>query len=201
MGWHLEGTYFENCNCNSICPCATSGLTAPADNERCQVALAFHVDTGEVDGLDVGGFSVCLVGDAPAMMGEGGWKIGVLIDDAASPEQAQALGAVFGGQAGGPMGGLAPLIGEMAGIRSLPISYVDDGRRHRVEIGSAVTVEIEEFVSPLDATGAGVRVSGVGFPADTLAVGTSSVGTVDVFGMAWDTTGKNAFSAPFAWAA
>jgi hypothetical protein len=24
MAWRLEGTYFENCNCDVICPCATS---------------------------------------------------------------------------------------------------------------------------------------------------------------------------------
>ena len=55
MPWHVEGTYFENCNCDMVCPCSTSGLTAPADNERCNVALAFHVETGEVNGVDVGG--------------------------------------------------------------------------------------------------------------------------------------------------
>lgn len=201
MGWHLEGTYFENCNCNSICPCTSSGLSAPADNERCQVALAFHIDTGSVDGIEVSGLSVCLIGDAPALMGEGGWKIGMLMDRAATPEQAEALGGVFGGQLGGPMAGLAPLIGEMAGMVSEPISYVDDGRRHRITVGSAVDVAVEDFVSPLDDTGAGVRISGVGFPADTLAVGTGTTGTVDAFGMAWDNTGKNSFSAPFAWAA
>ena len=155
MGWHIEGTYFENCNCDSICPCATSGLTAPADYERCQVELAFHVDTGEINGIQVGGLTVCLIGDAPQQMSEGGWKIGVLMDAAASPEQAEALGAVFGGQAGGPMAGLAPLIGEMAGMESHEINYSDDGRRHRIRVGDAVNVEVEDFVSPLDPTDRG----------------------------------------------
>lgn len=201
MGWHIEGTYFENCNCDSICPCATSGFTAPADNERCLAALAFHVDTGEINGIDVGGLTVCLVGDAPQLMSEGGWKVGLLMDASASPEQAEALGSVFGGQAGGPMAGLTPLIGEMAGMQSHEINYSNEGRRHRIQVGDAVNLEVEDFVSPLDPTGLGVRVSGVGFPADTLAAGTGSTATVDVFGMEWDNAGKNSFSAPFAWAA
>ncbi len=201
MPWHLEGTYFENCNCNMVCPCSTSGLTAPADNERCNVALAFHLDAGDVNGVDVGGLTVCVVADAPAVMGDGGWKVGVLMDAAASAEQAEALGAVFGGQLGGPMEGLAPLIGEMAGIQSLDMAYADDGRTHSVRIGSAVDMTVEDFVSPLDPTGRGVTVSGVGFPADTLAAGTSSTSRVDVFGMTWDNAGKNSFSAPFAWSA
>ncbi|BAS12341.1 conserved hypothetical protein [Arthrobacter sp. Hiyo8] len=201
MSWHVEGTYFENCNCDMVCPCSTSGLTAPADNDRCNVALAFHVDTGEVNGVDVGGLTVCVVADTPALMSDGGWKLGVLMDAAASPEQAEALGAVFGGQLGGPMEGLTPLIGEMAGMESLEIAYTEDGRSHQVRVGSAVDLAVEDFVSPMDATGLGVKVSGVGFPADTLAAGTASTARVDVFGMTWDNAGKNSFSAPFAWSA
>lgn len=201
MSWHIEGTYFENCNCDMICPCTTSGLTAPADNERCMVVLAFHVDSGDVDGVDVGGLTVCIVADSPALMGEGGWKAGVLIDAAASAEQAEALVAVFGGQRGGPMAGLAGLIGEMAGLQTAEISYSDDGRRHQVRAGDAVEIMVEDFVSPFDPTGQGVKVSGVGFPADPLAAGTAASSRVSAFGMTWDNAGKNSFSAPFAWSA
>lgn len=201
MPWHVEGTYFENCNCDMVCPCSASGLTAPADNERCNVALAFHVETGEVNGVDVGGLTVCVVADTPALMSDGGWKVGLLVDAAASSQQAEALGAVFGGQLGGPMEALAPLISEMAGMESRDMAYADDGRVHRVRIGNAVDMVVEDFVSPLDPTGQGVKISGVGFPADTLAAGTSSTARVDVFGMTWDNAGKNSFSAPFAWSA
>jgi len=47
MAWHLDGTYFENCSCDMVCPCTTSGLSMPADQERCRVVLAFHVERGE----------------------------------------------------------------------------------------------------------------------------------------------------------
>ncbi|MGT2460795.1 DUF1326 domain-containing protein [Sinomonas atrocyanea] len=201
MAWRLEGTYFENCNCDMVCPCSTSGLTAPADNDRCDVLLAFHIGTGEVDGVDVGGLTVVVVADTPALMGEGRWRMGVLMDAAASPQQADALGAVFGGQRGGPMEGFGPLVGEMLGMESREIAYADDGREHRVTVGGAVDIAVEDFVSPLDPTGAGVKVSGVGFPADTLAAGHATASTVDVFGLRWDNTGKNSFSAPFAWSA
>src|SRR5690349_18745777 len=183
MAWQLEGTYFENCNCDMVCPCSTSGLTLPADNDRCTVALTFHVAKGDVN--DVGGLNVCVMADAPALMSDGGWKVGVLMDAAASPEQAEALGAVFGGQLGGPMEGLAPLIGEMLGMESRDFTYEDDGREHRVRIGTAVDMSVEDFVSPLDPTGAGVKVSGVGFPADTLNAGRATASTVDVFGLSW----------------
>lgn len=199
MAWKIEGTYFENCNCEMVCPCSTSGLSAPADHDRCHVVLAFHVGSGQVDDVDVSGLTIAVVGDAPQLMSEGGWRMGLFVDAAASPEQAEGLGAVFSGQRGGPMEGLAPLIGEMLGMESARIEYIDDGLSHRVKIGDAIDIAVEDFVSPLDSTGKGVRVSGIGFPADTLAAGTATRSRVNAFGLTWDNEGKNAFSAPFAW--
>ncbi|MFD7835266.1 DUF1326 domain-containing protein [Streptomyces sp. NPDC059761] len=201
MAWRIEGTYFENCNCNMVCPCSTSGLSAPADYDRCQVVLAFHVDSGQVGDVDVSGLTVAVVADAPPLMSEGNWRLGMIMDEAASPEQAEALGAVFSGQCGGPMGDLAPLVGEMLGLEVARIDYADDGRSHSVRIGDAIDIQVEDFVSPLDATGKGVRVSGVGFPADTLAAGVATRSRVNAFGFEFGNEGKNAFSAPFSWAA
>ena len=68
MAWQLEGTYFENCSCDMVCPCTTSGLTMPADQDRCRVVLAFHVDQGEVEGVDVSDKTVVVVADTPPLM-------------------------------------------------------------------------------------------------------------------------------------
>ena len=114
MAWELSGTYFENCSCDSACPCATSGFGQPSDQDYCHATLGFDIDGGQVEGLDVAERTVALVGDAPKMMADGGWVVGLFIDDGASDEQAEALGTVFGGQAGGPPGALAPLIGRCA---------------------------------------------------------------------------------------
>ena len=43
MSWELTGTYFEHCPCDMVCPCTTSGLTKPADVDRCTVVLAFNL--------------------------------------------------------------------------------------------------------------------------------------------------------------
>lgn len=201
MTWEIQGTYFENCSCDMVCPCSTSGLTVAADTERCTVTLAFHIDSGSSDGVDLSGLTVCMLADAPALMTEGNWRAALLVDDRASAEQTDAINAIFGGQVGGPLGDLAPLIGEMVGGGPAPIEYADDGFNHTVKVGDMVDLSVTDFVSPLDATGKGIRVSGVGFPADTLAAGTATTAKVDAFGLTWDTSGKNSFSAPFAWSA
>lgn len=91
MAWHLEGTYFENCNCDVVCPCTTSALTAPADHERCTVLLAFHVVNGEVEGVDVSGNTILVLADTPSPMAQGNWRVGLIIDASASDAQADAL--------------------------------------------------------------------------------------------------------------
>jgi hypothetical protein len=202
MSWQLSGTYFENCNCNMVCPCTTSALTVPADNDRCRVVLAFHVDSGEVEGVDVSGLTVGVLGDTPPVMADGDWRVGVFMDEAASQEQADKLGAVFSGQLGGPMELLAPLIGENLGMEVVPIDYADDGRRHRVKIGDFVEIEIEDFVPPQTPEGEVSKLTGMFHPANsTLTIARATTSRVKAFGLEFSNLGKNGHSAPFSWAA
>jgi hypothetical protein len=201
MAWQMEGTYFENCSCDMVCPCTTSGLTMPADQDRCRVVLAFHVGAGEVDGVDVRGNTVIIVADTPPVMSEGNWRVGMVMDAAASPEQAEKLGAVFSGQLGGPMAMLSPLITEMLGMVSAPIDYVDDGRRHAVKAGDLMDVEIEDFVPPLNPEGEVERLTGMFHPANsTLTIAKAKHANVDAFGLSFTNDGKNGHWAPFSWA-
>lgn len=202
MAWRLEGTYFENCNCDMVCPCTTSGLSIQADQERCRVVLAFHVERGEVEGVDVGGKTVVVLADAPALMSQGNWRVGVVMDATASPVQAEKLGAVFGGQLGGPMAALSPLIGETLGIESAPIDYVDDGRRHSVTVGGLMDIEIEDFVAPGNLGGEVERLTGMFHPANSaLTIAKATRSRVEAFGLSFSHEGKNGHSAPFSWAA
>jgi hypothetical protein len=50
---------------------------------------------------------------------------------------------VFGGQLGGPMAGLTPLVGEMLGVERAQIEIDDDGLRHSVRVGDAIDFEIQ----------------------------------------------------------
>ena len=104
MSWKLEGSYFETCSCDVVCPC-TASLAFGATLDRCRVTLVFNVKNGEVEGTDVSGLTVAAVADTPKVMTDGNWRLGVFIDAAASDEQAEKLGGVFSGALGGPMAG------------------------------------------------------------------------------------------------
>ena len=201
MAWKLDGTYFENCSCEVGCPCTVADFSAAADHERCMFLMSFHVDSGEIDGVDVSGLTVGVFGDTPAMMVEGSWKVGLFMDAHASAEQGGKLAGVFSGQMGGPMAGLAPLISEMLGMESASIDYVSDGRHHSVKIGDGVAIEVDDVASPLAPDADAPKVTGVHHPANSsLTVARATGSRISAFGYDIALTGKSGFSAPFSWA-
>jgi hypothetical protein len=200
MAWNLEGSYVETCSCELICPCNAS-FAHGATYDYCRVVLVFKIASGDVEGTDVSGVTVAAVAETPKVMTEGNWKLGVFIDDAASDEQVEKLGAVFGGQLGGPMEMLGPLIGENLGMERAPIEVHDDGLRHSVRIGDAVDFEVEDVVPFGIQTGEPVRMSGMFHPAGSeLTIAEARRTDIDAFGIAYE--GKSALTTShFAWAA
>ena len=200
MSWNVEGTYFENCNCTFACPCSVTSFATPATQDRCNVILNYHIQRGEIDGVDVSGHSVSVVADAPAKMMDGNWRVGLLIDDKASKEQADKLAGVFSGQMGGPMASLAPLIKEVLGIEQHPIEYHDSGHKHRVKIGRDISVEVEDYTP--EGFKEPTKLVGVFHPSNTtLTIARPTESRIKAFGMEFHNSGKSAFSAPFRWSA
>jgi hypothetical protein len=200
MAWNLEGTYFETCSCEVVCPC-TASLSLGADYDRCRVTLVFNITGGEVDGTDMRDLKVVAVADTPKVMTDGNWRLGVFIDEAASDAQAEKLGAVFGGQLGGPMAALAPLVSESLGVERAPIDVREEGLRHSVRIGDAIDFEIEDVVPFGVESGEPARLSGVFHPAGSeLTIARATRSRISAFGIEYE--GKAGFSAsPFSWAA
>lgn len=198
MAWQLRGTYFESCNCDMICPCSWSGFAQQATNDRCLAVLVYHVDSGAVDGVDVSGLSFALVIDSPPVMSEGGWRVGVCLDDAADDAQAGKLGAVVSGQLGGPPAALAPLIGEMLGVERAPIEYAESNGNHRARIGNLVDLEVADLhVAEMAEP---VQLHNVFHPSNTtLTLSPAKRATVDAFGIRYGREGESGFSAPFSW--
>jgi hypothetical protein len=201
LAWKIEGQYFENCSCDVPCPCTVS-LDMGADQEHCHAFLVFQVESGEVDGVDVSGLTVAAIADTPKVMTDGNWKLGVLIDARASDEQAEKLGAVFGGQLGGPMEALGPLIGEQLGVERAPMEVSHDGGTHRIKVGDGGEIEVQEIVPFGKEDGQPARLTGIFHPAGTdFAIARATKSNLNVFGMEFSYEGRSAFAAPFSWAA
>jgi hypothetical protein len=200
MSWKLDGSYFETCSCDTVCPC-TASLAFGATHDYCRVVLVFHVKNGEVDGTDVSGLTVAAVADTPKVMTDGNWKLGVFIDAAASDEQADKLGAVFSGALGGPMQALGPLVGESLGVERAAIEVQEDGVRHSVRIGDAVDFEIEDIVPFGSESGQPAKLTGIFHPAGPdLNVAHATRSKIDAFGISYEANAGFSRS-EFSWAA
>ena len=204
MAWRLSGSYLENCNCEVACPCTVANFDAPATYEEgCRALFGFHIKSGDVDGVDVSGLAVAVViADSPRNMLEGGWRVGMFLDDRATPEQAEKLTAVFSGQVGGPMAGLSGLIGEFLGVEQAKMDYRADGKRRSLTIGDRARLDVEEITSPADPEADAPKITGAtAHPAAaplTVARGSSRF---DAFGASFANEGKSAFTSEFAWQA
>lgn len=198
MAWQLTGTYFESCSCDAVCPCTWSALSAPATLDRCRALLAYHIDAGEIDGVDVSGLSFALFLDTPPVMAEGNWRVGIFMDETASESQAGNLAGVLAGRLGGPPAMLAPLIGELLGVERASISISEDGGDHSIRIDGAGEIEVADFVAIRDR--GPVRLENVAHPSNTtLTVAPARKAAMLTFGIEWGRAGQSGFAAPFSW--
>ena len=200
MSWSMTGEYVETCSCELMCPCNLS-LDHGATYDFCRVTLVFDIREGEIDGTAVGGLKVAAIADTPKVMTEGNWKLGVFVDDQASDEQADKLVQLFGGQLGGPMAALAPLIGEMLGVERAPIEVRHDGLSHSVRVGDAIDFEIEDIVPFGVETGEPAKITGIFHPVGSeLTISRATRSRINAFGITYE--GRTGLSkSNFSWAA
>jgi hypothetical protein len=198
--WKISGSYFEACSCDSVCPCPTSGLAARPTQGFCDAGLVFQVERGTHGSTKLDGLSFAVLLHTPGPMIAGNWTVGVIVDERASAEQREALGAIGSGQGGGPMAALAPLVGRFVGIEAKPIRIESNGLRRSVSIPGALDLAIEGIAGANQNEP--IYFDNVGHPAATrLALAKASRSHMHAFGINWDdTSGKNnGHFAPFAW--
>ena len=200
MAWNLSGSYSETCSCELMCPCNLS-FDHGATYDFCRVTLAFNVREGSVDETDLAGRKVVLIADTPKVMTDGNWKVGVFVDEDATDAQLDALVGVFSGSLGGPMAGLAPLIGQMLGVERAAIEIEDDGLLHSVRVGDAIDFAVEDVVPFGVESGEPIRFSGMFHPVGSdLTMAEAKRSRINAFGIEYE--GKTGLSkSDFTWSA
>ena len=200
MSWNLSGRYVETCSCDLMCPCNIT-FDHGATYDYCRATLCFDIEQGEIEGTDVSGLKFVAIIDSPKVMTEGGWKLGAFVDENASDEQMDKLVKVFTGQLGGPMEGIAPLVGEVLGIERAAITIDHDGNDHSVRVGQAIDFAIEDIVPFGIEDGTTVKFQSAFHPvAPDLTMAEAQHSSISAFGIEYE--GKTGVShAHFAWAA
>jgi len=145
MAYNLEGSLLEVCNCNVLCPC---WIGEDPDNGTCDTVVAYQIDRGSADGVDVSGRILALAAHVPGNILQGNWKVVVYVDDGASEQQLQALVDVWTGKLGGPVADLAQLVGEVVAVERAPITFKIEEGRGTFRIGSVAEAEMEPYRGP-----------------------------------------------------
>lgn len=198
MTWEISGQYMETCNCDYLCPCPLTGL-AETTHGTCIFAMAFRVDRGQFDGTSLDGTKFLIIGRTPGNMGEGNWEVGVIVDDAASEAQQQAVGAITSGQSGGPIANIAPLIGSVLGMEVRPIQFEGNEGSWAVSVPDLLDQAVE------GARGLGgelMALDNAGHPASNrLGLAHATRSHFNAFGIQYDETSgrNNGHYAPFRW--
>jgi hypothetical protein len=142
MAYQLEGRLLEVCNCNVLCPC---WVGEDPDGGTCDAIVAYHIDDGQIEGVDVSGLTLAILNHIPGNILQGNWRVLLCIDVRATPEQQDRLLQLFSGKLGGPVADLARLIGEIVGIERVPITFTVEGGQGRIQIGSYGQAELAPF--------------------------------------------------------
>src|SRR5215831_15490245 len=125
--WNVSGQYCETCSCDYVCPCIPGALAVKPTKGHCTFAMGYRIEKGTFGDVSLNGLSFVVLARTPGEMIKGNWTGGVLVDERATAAQRDAIAAICSGQAGGPMVGLAGLIGNFAGVETAAIKIEGKG--------------------------------------------------------------------------
>lgn len=200
--WQISGEFFENCNCTVVCPCLFSTnrpFTSKPTEGFCDIAYACHINTGTYDHTPLDDLNAVLIAHMPGAFAEGNWSVALYVDERANAQQRPALEAIFSGNAGGPLGLIAPLISTMLGVKTVPIIFRIEGRRRSVEVPHIMRVAVHALPTVSDAPEEiWAHNAHPLAPKLAMAVGEQD-STWSDYGMSWDNSGKNGHYASVRW--
>ena len=142
MAYTLEGSILEVCDCNVLCPC---WIGEDPDNGTCDSIIAYHIDRGTINGIDVSGLTMAMLAHIPGNVLDGNFRAVAYLDDKASQTQIDALLAAFGGRLVGPLEDMAKLVGETVAVVSTTIEFHVEEGRGTLKIGDEAEAVMEPY--------------------------------------------------------
>ena len=136
----------EACSCDTTCPC---NFGSNATRLPCDAIVAWHVRDGTFGETRLDNLNVVLFLRSPGYIFDGGWIGGVYIDDRATPDQVDALGTIFSGNAGGWPAVLSPLFASQFEPKQVPISIDTADGNARIVVPDLLEVATERVPNPM----------------------------------------------------
>jgi len=189
MAYRIAGKYTASCDCRLICPCPVDGKpTGP--NDECMGVAVFGIDGGNLDDTDLGGVNFAMFNHFPSNLTAGNWKVGLVVDESASDDQAKAIERILSGEEGGPFGEFAPLIADFLGVERGSVT-IGNGN---ISVAGKTDMGFEALTGP-DGEPTMVHDAMFGFAKD-YTIGKSN-GKSDAFGLSFTADGTYGEHADF----
>jgi hypothetical protein len=103
VSWSVEGSYFESCSCEAICPCRRiDGVPGGRSTYgECLGVLSWLIESGHANGVALDGLGVAMAtryhDDEPGSP----WRFVLYVDERADPGQRDLVEAIWTGALGG----------------------------------------------------------------------------------------------------
>lgn len=204
--WKLTGDWFDVCKCNIPCPCTFAQTPSYGD---CEGVMAYHINKGQYGETSLDGLNVLILDYFKGNIWAGDTKLDIALffDERADEKQRKALDMIFTGKAGGFMGKIGKLIGEVRGLEYAPIKFemAEDLAYWSAEIPGKVIAKAEALTGP--TTPPGKRVQTINAPGSEVgpgAVATWGIAVADEVNaphvrFEWKRSGRSSKHFPFDW--
>ena len=146
LSWRLAGTAVEACRCAVTCPC---NFGSDPTEIPCGVIVAWHFTDGQYGDTPLADLNLVAYAQMPGNIWEGGWTMGVYLDERAEQNQAAALGTIFSGQAGGWPAALSALIADPLPPKQVPIIFEMADDNVRISVPGLLEVATERVPNPV----------------------------------------------------
>jgi len=192
--WNLQGGYFETCNCETSCPCI---WLQPPSEGNCKLLVAWHIDSGHLNGESLNGLNVALACYSPGHMKDGNWQAALYVDERASDAQFDAITQIFAGKQGGHPAILMSFVTEVLGVKKVKIEYQENGNKRQLNIPGIAQAEIESIqgIWGGDSTVSNPPLCVV--PSHPTVVAKSNNYQYQDYDKNWQFTERNGFYSPF----
>lgn len=144
--WQMRGDVFEVCSCDTTCPC---NFASDATRQPCEAILGLHIKEGHYGDTRLDGLNFVFCVRMPGHIFQGGWTLGLYLDERANEEQAQSLGTIISGQAGGWFPAILELVEHQLAPKQVPIEYETVDGEVRLTVPGLLQVETERIPNPM----------------------------------------------------
>ena len=186
--WSMQGSILGDCNCDWGCPCNFD--VAPTYGE-CHGVYLWLVENGRYGEVDLDGVGFVWAASSPGPIHEGNLTSVLLIDEAASAEQREAVQTLWNGEAGLPFDILVSVTGTWLDPVFAPFEVELAGINSKAKVGEVYEVALSRVKNPVTGDDEELYLDKpTGFTSTRAELGMTPVSRLNVDGLSYDNSGK-----------